>query len=122
MLGFIYSMIIAILVLYVREKLVVKRIVVITFVFFLLIYLLAKMISYYPKDEMIMYREIVKYSLVLYLAFLVDFLFILIMNRILFFLGSANLKLNRILNFYGNIYLSVYILGNLLINYGIWLR
>ena len=58
----------------------------------------------------------------LYFEFLVDFLFISMVDRIVFFLESGNFKLKWLLKFYTKVYLGVYILGNILINYGIWLN
>ncbi|WP_109079084.1 hypothetical protein [Aggregatibacter kilianii] len=122
MFGFVFSILIALGVLFFRGKFVIKRVVVVTFIFFLVEYLFAKFISFYPKEEVMIYRETIKYSVVLYFEFLVNLLFIFMVNRIIFLLESGDFKWKRLLVFYEKVYLCVYILGNLLINYGVWLN
>lgn len=122
MFGFISSIIIALGVLVFREEFSIKRVVIITFIFSLIGYLLAKFISSFPKEEVFVYREIIRYSVILYFEFLVGFLFISMVDRIVFFLESGNFKLKWLLKFYTKVYFCVYILGNILINYGIWLN
>ncbi|WP_109079078.1 hypothetical protein [Aggregatibacter kilianii] len=119
MFGFVFSILIALSVLFFREKFIIKRVVVITFIFFLVEYLFAKFISFYPKEEVMIYRETIKYSVVLYFDFLVNLLFIFMANRIIFLLESGDFKRRWLLGFYEKVYLCVYILGDLLINYGV---
>lgn len=121
MLGFIFSLIIASVLLVYRRKLIFSKIIVSALVCALFIFLLAKWTTLYPKEEVTIYRDIVKGGVVLYLCSLVNVLYIFMVKRVISFIDGGE-KTNNVLFFYQKIYFSLYIVANILINYGFWLK
>lgn len=122
MFGFILSLAIAFLVFVIRKQIVISRIILTTGVFFIFVFLSSEFLSHYPKDEVIIYRETIKYSIVLYFMFLVNVIFMLMVNRVMCVIKSTDMNFKKLLFFYEIIYMSLYVLANILINYGVWLK
>lgn len=122
MLGYICALIIATLVWKIRKNIKIKNFLLITLIFFLSSYLLIKLALSYPKDEVIIFRTILKYSIILYLVFFMNTLYTLMIRRVISFINQGQEKLNNLLLFYEKIYFGLYIIANILINYGVWLK